>query len=69
MPMLKTVLTSIRNYYTDPDLRLDVSQYLFYKLWNMGIPTAYQAMQPNRFYGQVHSPKPGIIVDCFIHNQ
>ena len=64
MPMLKTVLTSTRNYNADPDLRLDVSQYLFYKLWNMGIPTAYQALQPNRFYEQVQSPKSGIVDYC-----
>ena len=54
MPMLGSVLSSVRNYHKDPDLRKEVGQYLLYKLGKLGIPTAYQVVSPNRFFDRVN---------------
>ena len=49
-----TVLSEVRNFHRDPDLRKDAGMYLLYKLGaSMGLPVAYQPVKPNRFIEQV----------------
>jgi len=55
-----TVLSKVRNYYRDPDLRKEAGMYLLYKLGaSMGLPVAYQAVKPNRFIEQLHLHEEG----------